>query len=68
MPKNIPKILKSILKSKDEQGWSDLVMEDWLELFPIIRTLEEKDLIIQRGMTQIKLKNGLTEQVLSEYK
>ena len=42
-------------------------MKDWLELFLIIRTLEEKDLIIQRGMTQIKLKNGLTEQVLSEY-
>ena len=67
--KNVAKILKSILESKDEQGWSNLRdIKEKHDLFPIIRTLEEQDLIIQRRMTQFKLKNGLTEQVLSEYK
>ena len=39
------------------------------ELHPIIRILEENHLIIQRRFAQfkLKLKNGLTEQVLNDY-
>ncbi len=67
-PKNIPKILRSIVKSKGEEGWSNLTdIEERPELYPIIRTLEENDLIIRRRITQFKLKNGLTEQVINNY-
>ena len=68
-PRNITKILKSIYGSqKKATGWSefdDITLRD--ELYPIIRILEENDLIIQRRWSQFKLKNGLTERVMKNY-
>ena len=68
-PKNIPKILKSIHECKNkEEGWSNFEdIKEGDELYPILGILEKKDLIIQRRLTQFKLKNGLTEQILNDY-
>ena len=70
-PKNIPKILKSIYECKNkDEGWSNFRdIKERHELHPIIRILEENHLIIQRRFAQfkLKLKNGLTEQVLNDY-
>ena len=67
------KVLKSIMETKNEKGWSqypDLTVTniEWSKRFPILLALLENDLIINKEIDQYKLKNGLTEQIVNEMK
>ena len=66
--KNLPNLLKSMIESKKNDGWTNLfTTEALIEIWSIRQELEKEDLIVLRGKVQAKLKNGLTEQVINDY-
>ena len=66
--KNLPNLLKSLIESKKNDGWTNLfTTESLIEIWSIRLELEKEDLIVLRGKVQAKLKNGLTEQVINDY-
>ena len=68
---DVPKILKYILENKDQvTGWTILDQDNEItrKLDFCSKILLENDLIIQRRMIEYKLKNGLTEEIIRNFR
>lgn len=57
------------MKGTNNGGWTNVKeIAEIRNFFEISKTLLEYDLIIQKRMGEYRIKNGLTEQVLRNYK
>ena len=65
---NVKGMLKYIMDNKNETGWTKLKSgsEETKNIYANLNLLIEKNIIVNKMMIDVKMKNGLIEELISE--